>query len=215
MRKLSIRYATGNAFKKEEMGVMSAKEIIKDADGATWKIEDRFSFAYEPVKTDEPLERNIQAMVLHKVKSAYRQLLAPCIVEHAGLMLEEFVSSHYPGGLTQPIWDAIKAEGFLKSLAWLRGKIIARAVVGYCDGLKTQTFVGETEGSLADEPRGSRGFYWDTVFCPDGGGGLTYAEISEREGIERKVELSQSTKAVKACLEYILRNRPVLFRDMS
>ena len=41
---------------------------------------------------------------------------------------------------------------------------MARAVVGYCDGKLTRTFVGETKGTIAKEPAGQRRLYWDVVF---------------------------------------------------
>jgi XTP/dITP diphosphohydrolase len=113
------------------------------------------------------------------------------------------------------MWDALDAEGFIESVRWAGDRVIARAVVGYCDGLRIKTFVGETGGMLASEPRGSRTFYWDTVFCPDDGSKLTYGEISEQVGgLRRKVALSQSTKAMKACLQYLLSETAVMFPDI-
>src|SRR5215208_6017622 len=126
-------------------------------------------------------------MVRHKVRSAYSQIMAPCIVEHAGLILNGFEEASYPGGLTQPMWDALGAERFVNSVEWAGKGAIARAVVGYCDGLRIGTFVGETVGTLAPAPRGERHFYCDTVFCPADGDGRTYAEIaSTDEGLRRK-----------------------------
>ena len=185
------------------------------AEGRTIHARDAFEFEFPSVKTDEPLERNLEAMVRHKARSAYRQIMAPCIVEHAGLLLERLKDKDYPGGLTQPMWDALDAEGFVESIRWAGDRLVARAVVGYCDGLRIKTFVGETEGTLASRPRGSRTFYWDTVFCPDDGGDLTYAEISDKVGgLRRKVTLSQSTKAMRACLQYLLSQAAVMFPDI-
>jgi hypothetical protein len=59
--------------------------------------------------------------------------------------------------------------------------------------------------------RGSRKFYWDTVFIPEDASGrsqgLTYAEIVEDAnlGLAYKMrELSQSSAAMKSFLEYRL-----------
>ncbi|MCD1643516.1 non-canonical purine NTP pyrophosphatase, partial [Aurantimonas coralicida] len=80
----------------------------------------------------------------------------------------------------------------------------ARAVVGYCDGKQTYTFSGETTGFIADTPRGSRDFYWDVVFCPDEGAGMTYAEISDQPGgLQKKIAISQSTKAISAFASFL------------
>jgi XTP/dITP diphosphohydrolase len=113
------------------------------------------------------------------------------------------------------MWDALGAEGFVESIRWAGPRAIARAVVGYCDGLHIRSFVGETRGAVVSK-RGSRAFYWGPVFCPDDGGDLTYAEISDREnGLRHKVALSQSTKAMKACLRYLLSEASTMFPDMS
>jgi XTP/dITP diphosphohydrolase len=80
---------------------------------------------------------------------------------------------------------------------------VARAVFGYCDGMGVDTFVGETVGSIATEPRGGRHFYWDTVFCPDEFGGKTYAEVTEDPmlGIKEKMRVSQSYRALRQFLQ--------------
>jgi XTP/dITP diphosphohydrolase len=215
MRKITVRYATTSAYKHEEVAEILTTVQLHDVQGRTVRARDAFEFEFPSVTTDEPLERNLEAMVRHKVRSAYRQIMAPCIVEHAGLLVERFKDKNYPGGLTQPMWDALDAEGFVESIRWAGDRVVARAVVGYCDGLRINTFVGETAGTLASRPRGSRTFYWDTVFCPDDGGNLTYAEIFDQvSGLRRKVTLSQSTKAMKACLQHLLSQAAVMFPDI-
>jgi len=216
MRKIQVRYATSSVFKQQEVAEILAALDIDDPHGHPLRAGDAFDFEFPSVATDEPLERDLETMVRYKVRSAYRNIMAPCIVEHAGLVLERFDSLSYPGGLTQPMWDALGAEGFVESIRWAGTRAIARAVVGYCDGLHIRTFVGETRGTVVSNPRGSRAFYWDSVFCPDDGGDLTYAEISDRDGgLSRKVALSQSTKAMKACLRHLLSEASTMFPDMS
>jgi XTP/dITP diphosphohydrolase len=216
MRKITVRYATSSPFKQQEIKKILAAVYIDDQRGRSFRAGDAFDFEFPSVATDEPLERDLETMVKCKVRSAYRTIMAPCIVEHAGLVLEGFNSLSYPGGLTQPMWDALGAEGFVESIRWAGTRAIARAVVGYCDGLHIRTFVGETRGVVVSKPRGSREFYWDPIFCPDGGGDLTYAEISDGDdGLSRKVALSQSTKAMKACLRHLLSEASIMFPDIS
>jgi inosine/xanthosine triphosphate pyrophosphatase family protein len=73
------------------------------------------------------------------------------------------------------------------------------------------TFVGETKGALSPKPRGKRAFYWDTVFCPEGFGDKTYAEIVDEGGLEKKLQVSQSIKALKKFMQHRLDNAPALF----
>ena len=216
MTRIKVRYATGSTFKRQEIGLILDHLEIATPSGPPVCAADLFEVEFPSVDTDEPLERNLVHMVRHKVRSAYRGILAPCIAEHAGLILETLEDESYPGGLTQPMWDALGAEGFASSMRWAGERAIARAVVGYCDGLRVWTFVGETRGTLAPSPLGSRDFYWDTVFRPDGGGGLTYAEISDGAGgLAEKVGLSQSTKAMSQLLSHLRSNSAALFPRLS
>lgn len=203
MKKISIFYATRSEFKRQEIRIVLSTSEFTDNDNVVRKVGDRFDIRFSDVPTDEPLEIDLKAMVKHKAVSAYRGLLMPCIVEHAGLIMKTHKTSGFPGGLTQPMWDALGAEGFLKRTGSAGEAAIARAVFGYCDGMGVDTFVGETEGSIATEPRGSRDFYWDTVFCPNEFGGKTYAEISGDPslGIKEKMKISQSFKALRKFLE--------------
>jgi inosine/xanthosine triphosphate pyrophosphatase family protein len=108
------------------------------------------------------------------------------------------------------MWDTLR-ERFIEETHSANRRAIARAVVAYCDGMQIKTFIGERMGTIADRPRGNREFYWDTIFIPDDPTGraknLTYAEIVDDPGLglEFKIkELSQSSKAMTAFLEYRL-----------
>jgi len=144
-------------------------------------------------------------MVEEKSKSAYRGLMLPCVVEYAGLIFADCLKDDFPGGLTQSVWSALGPDRFVQEFGPGR-PVVARAVVGYCNGKTVRTFVGDTPGTIANHPRGSRVYDWDVVFCPDGESGLTYSEIVEdpSRGIEHKVKISQSTKAFMQYFRYML-----------
>ncbi|MEO8318501.1 MAG: non-canonical purine NTP pyrophosphatase, partial [Bradyrhizobium sp.] len=110
-------------------------------------------------------------------------------------------------------WDALGAERFIAETNGRGRRVIATAVIGYCDGLNVSCFRGETRGTLAALPRGNREFYWDPVFVPDAET-MTYAEIcgDPTMGLKRKIALSQSTKALVEFLQYRLKiGAPPLF----
>lgn len=154
-------------------------------------------------------------MVTEEVKLAYSRLKVPCIVEHAGLIFEEYRNDSYPGGLTKPMWNTLAAK-FIEETHSAGRKASARAVVAYCDGKSVLTFEGETPGIISTEPRGARNFYWDTVFIPsdDNPDNLTYAEIVEAPGlgIMKKIQLSQSSKAMLEFLKWRRSNEPDLWQ---
>jgi XTP/dITP diphosphohydrolase len=210
MARISIAYATGSPFKREEVEAICASQVINTAGGARL-VEDLFKFTFHKVQIREVLERDIAEMVRHKARASYARLQVPCIVEHAGLVFVEHEKVSYPGGLTQPMWDALDAQGFLTETNGAGRRVIARAVVGYCDGSSVSVFTGDTLGTLAAAPRGRRQYYWDPIFEPDdpdagaSTGRRTYAEVAdEPNGVIEKVRLSQSTKAMLAFLQHRL-----------
>lgn len=205
LRKPKIIYCSWSKYKKEEW------EIIRHFEYETGStFDDVIEFEFRNVETREPLLRDLSAMVHAKAISAYQSTRVPCVVEHAGVILKDYEAEHYPGGLTQPMWDALGAEKFVATCAALGGSVTARAVVGYCDGASVKTFSGETSGSLKSTPAGTRAFYWDTVFCPDGFGEKSYAEIADGD-LSEKMKVSQSFKAFRKLVDHCQLFDPLLF----
>lgn len=211
MRPIKIVYCSSSDFKKEEWRLAKDHLQLTSEPGKT--LGDLFDLEFRRAPTSEPLLCDVEVMVKAKIESAYRSLQVPCIVETAGLVLEGYEIQSFPGGLTQPMWDSLGAERFVDCCSVLSKKAIARAVVGYCDGMNIKTFVGETKGVLCNIPRGRRDFYWDPVFCPDEGNGKTYAEIvkEDKSGLLEKLKISQSMRALKKFFEYRLKNHANLF----
>jgi XTP/dITP diphosphohydrolase len=208
-RKIQIIYVTSSNFKIEENAVFS--KVCKLRDGTP--VEKLFEFDIRHENVTEILSSDLESMVKAEVLQAYSFVKRPCIVEHAGIILEDFKNMSYPGGLTKPMWNTLE-DNFLKETNWEGRAAVARAVIGFCDGMKIRTFVGETKGKFSKKPKGQREFYWDTIFIPEDlngkTSGKTYAEIVEDDnlGLEYKIEfLSQSSRAMLKFLEY-LKNEP-------
>jgi Ham1 family protein len=200
-----INYVTSSTWKQEEN-----KEFVEHCalqDGTP--VRDLFRFTFRPLEVPERLLVSIEDMVRAEVTYAYEQIKVPCIVEHAGLIFLDHSDRSYPGGLTKPMWNVLGPD-FVRETGSAGREVIARAVVAYCDGRKVRTFIGETTGSLAPEPRGRRSFYWDNVFIPHDvvteAVGLTYSEIVDVPslGLRYKVaSLSQSSRAMLKFLDYL------------
>jgi XTP/dITP diphosphohydrolase len=208
-----IVYATQSEFKQHELAEWIDCGSLLDGS----RVKETITFDVRRVNVKEVLEVDLEEMVRQEAKQAYEQLRVPCIVEHAGLVFSHRADKGYPGGLTKPMWNALGTD-FIEETATAGKRATARAVVGYCDGSTVHTFVGETPGEISDSPRGSRAFYWDTVFVPDvpegGPRGLTYAEIVDSPdfGLGYKVcELSQSFKAMKRFIAHRLAHKPKLW----
>ena len=199
-----IVYVTSSDYKKQENRAFVDVAVFEDG----VNVDKLFEFVIREVTIQETLEADLEIMVKKEVELAYGEIKIPCIVEHAGLIFEDYVDECYPGGLTKPMWNTL-GERFLTETRSADRPAIARAVVAYCNGRAIRTFVGETRGKLAETARGSRNFYWDTVFIPeleedDPGFGLTYAEITKMPGLGLPYKmngLSQSSKAMLAFLQ--------------
>jgi inosine/xanthosine triphosphate pyrophosphatase family protein len=208
MTRHKIVYVTASSFKVKENAAFV--EHCSLSDGT--KVSDAFEFQIRQENIIETLEVDLEAMVHAEVTAAYGQTRVPCIVEHAGLLFEGH--PHYPGGLTKPMWNALR-DRFVSETQMAGKRATARAVVGYCDGMTVRTFTGDTQGTLVDPPRGARDFYWDRVFVPEDPTGRTtgktYAEIVEDPtlGLAHKmVSFSQSARAMVKFLEYRRANGP-------
>jgi len=211
MSKIKIVYVTSSDFKVvENEAFLRSYEIEKGKLAGSM-----FEFEIRRVQIKEVLEIDLVTMVLAEVTAAYSQIKVPCIVEHAGLVFDGH--STYPGGLTKPMWNSL-GDKFIEETHSAGRKAIARAVVAYCDGKSAHTFVGETRGSIADRARGSRQFYWDTVFIPDKSEGApgdkSYAELVDDSsfGLHFKMsKLSQSAKAMAEFLRFRIHRPPELW----
>src|SRR6516225_7988423 len=128
---IRIIYCSWSDFKKEEWRL--AKDHLELSSQPGKKLGDLFELEFRQVPTSEPLLCDLEAMVKSKIESAYRSTQVPCIVEHAGLIIEGYEDKSFPGGLTQPMWDSLDARKFVACCIPLGSRAIARAVVGYCD----------------------------------------------------------------------------------
>jgi XTP/dITP diphosphohydrolase len=202
--KIIITYVTSSSYKIHENELLRSN--VKFSDGVV--VGDVFEFKFRQLPIKEVLEVDLAALVMAEVTKAYTEIRVPCIVEHAGLIFEDYVKDSYPGGLTKPMWNAL-GDRFVAETQSNGRRVIARAVVAYCDGMSVHTFVGETRGCISAVARGTQPFYWDPVFVPDNPdgspGAKTYSEIVDDPalGLAYKVSaLSQSTKAMMKFLEF-------------
>jgi XTP/dITP diphosphohydrolase len=105
---------------------------------------------------------------------------SPVLVEDSGLVIDAW--NGLPGALTKWFLRSVGNEGLLKMLSGEENRS-ARAVcavaIALADG-SVRVFVGEVEGNVAPEPRGSGGFGWDPIFVPEGHT-ETYAELGPRK----------------------------------
>lgn len=118
-------------------------------------------------KIEELQTQDVHALVRDKLIKAFHEIGRPLFVEHTGLYLRGL--NDLPAGLTQIFWDRLEARRFADLVAALGDdKVIAKTVLGYCDGRQMHLFEGAIEGTVPRVPAGPEDFQWDCVFIPDG-----------------------------------------------
>lgn len=136
---------------------------------------------HHKVDLDEIQSVNLDEIVEHKVRQAYAVTGRPVLVEDVGLGFDAL------DGLPGPFIKFFVAmpDGLDKLCRMLDGfddrKAEATCTFGYFDGARLELFRGSLRGEIAHAPRGEEGFGWDKIFCPEGYGGRTRAELSPEE----------------------------------
>jgi XTP/dITP diphosphohydrolase len=140
-------------------------------------------------KIEELQTENVERLVRDKLSKAFGIIGRPLFVEHTGLYLVGM--NGLPAGLTQIFWDKLQADKFVDLVRGLGNqKVVAKTVLGYCDGRQVHLFEGTVNGVVPNAPAGNRDFQWDCVFVPDGHT-ETFAEMGDR-----KNDISMRRKAL-------------------
>ncbi|PIQ97026.1 MAG: non-canonical purine NTP pyrophosphatase, RdgB/HAM1 family [Nitrospinae bacterium CG11_big_fil_rev_8_21_14_0_20_56_8] len=122
---------------------------------------------------------DVEHLVREKVREAYDVLKSPVLVEDSGLIFTAW--NGLPGALVKWFESTVGNEGMLQMLSsFNRREAKALCYAAIFDGTRLVVGKGEVYGSVADAPRGDRGFGWDVIFIPDGHD-RTFAEMNAEE----------------------------------
>jgi XTP/dITP diphosphohydrolase len=160
-----IRFVSSNEFK-----IAEAHAILGD-----------YGVVVRPLtmKIEELQTEDTDRLARDKLLKAFDSVRKPVFVEHTGLHLAYL--NDLPGGLTQIVWDRLKADRFSELFGTIEDTTArAETIVAYTDGMSVATFTGSVAGNIVSPPRGDRSFQWDCVFQPDGGT-ETFAEMGDRK----------------------------------
>lgn len=133
----------------------------------------------------------LESIVEEKARAAYERVGKAVLVEDVSLGLDEH--GGMPGPFIKFYIEPDPSRGEQDNEATRNMKLerfcrladssparraTAACVIGYYDGDRLELLRGELRGTIANHPRGQNGFGWDAVFCPDGYGGKTRAELA-------------------------------------
>ena len=192
---MQIVFATNNVHKLSEIRAILGRqmEILSLADiGCHDDIPE----------TADTLEGN----ALLKARYVHERYALPCFADDTGLEVEALGGG--PGVHTARYAYPDRQDpeaNTRKLLAELAGKdnrhARFRTAIAYIDEAgEEHLFEGIVNGSIAEAKRGTEGFGYDPVFCPEEGGGKTFAEL----GVDVKNRISHRARAVAQFAKYLL-----------
>ena len=133
---------------------------------------------------------DIAVVARAKAKEAFEIIGRPVLVDDSCIIVDEW--NGLPGALTSWFLKAVGNQGILAMAKTVKSRSARiQTALGYSDGSKTLVFLGEVDGQLSLDERGSNGFGFDAIFVPEGQC-ETLAEMSS----ERKNEISMRRRAV-------------------
>ncbi|WP_079024128.1 non-canonical purine NTP pyrophosphatase [Streptomyces scabiei] len=130
------------------------------------------------VDVPEPLMSDLRTLVAAKVVEAYRRVRVPVFVEHGGLYITAL--NNQPGCLSKVVFEALREKICAMIPSGETRHAEARSAIAYCDGKKIHIFEGAISGTISNSARGTRDYYYDSIFVPDGQT-KTYAEMDIAE----------------------------------
>ena len=153
-------------------------------------------------ETADTLEGN----ALLKARYVHERYALPCFADDTGLEVDAlggrpgvhtaryaFPDRHDPEANTLKLLDELK-DADTRTARF-------RTAIAYIDEAgEEHLFEGIVNGSIAEAERGTEGFGYDPVFCPEEGGGKTFAEL----GVDVKNRISHRARAVAQFAKYLL-----------
>ena len=142
------------------------------------------SLEHKNITMDEIQSTDTKQITEDKARRAYEIVQQPVLVEDVGLYFEAW------GDLPGPfIKFFVEQENGLEKLCRMLDGFASRraktvVTTTYYDGSNFVHFDGGASGEIAHAPRGTGGFGYDPIWCVDGYGGRTRAELTEAEDHE-------------------------------
>ena len=158
------------------------------------EIENMTGWGFQAVdlRIPEIQSLDVVEVAAEKALSAYISLRRPVVVDDTGLYIEAL--GGLPGALVTWFLDRLGPNGILDLIRFTSDR---RATVSTClaiaSAVGVKTFVGTIQGHLADRPRGTGGFGYDSIFIPNSHS-KTYAEMDPSERVSCSMRMIALSK---------------------
>jgi len=151
-----------------------------------------------PSKGDELQSEDPSEIAMHAAKAAYTEYRRPLFVEDTGLFIGTL--GGFPGTSASYVFKTVGQRGVLRLMeeaADRHAEFIS--AVAYSDGhSRPRVFTGRLSGTIARRSLGQKGFGFDPIFIPQGGG-VTLAQLDMRQ----KCQISHRAVALKSLASWL------------
>ncbi len=163
------------------------------------KIAEKFSIEIRWVNLEYPeiQGESLEEVAYFSIKFLSKEIDDMFFIEDSGLFINSLKG--FPGIYSSYVFKTIGNEGILKLMEGVKDRsAYFKAVVAFYDRSEIHTFIGITEGRIANEIRGDSGFGFDPIFEYNG---RTFAEMGEG-----KNEVSHRRKALEKFFSWLTKN---------
>jgi XTP/dITP diphosphohydrolase len=150
-----------------------------------------------PHRPPELQADSLEEIARHSCVQILKEVKCPVFVEDAGMFIHHL--SGFPGPYSHYVLDTIGNAGILKLMKDVEDRrAVFRSAAAFASPSQScKIFIGETQGYIAKEIRGTR-WGFDPVFVPVEGDGRTYAEMKAE-----KNKYSHRARALSKLAEWL------------
>jgi XTP/dITP diphosphohydrolase len=154
----------------------------------------------------EETESTLEGNAIIKARYLFNKYGKPCFADDSGLEIEALngapgvYSARYAGEDCDSLANMNKVLDRMHAISNRKARF--RTVIAYICSRGEILFEGAVSGVITSEMRGTDGFGYDPIFQPDGGNGLTFAQMSSAQ----KNSMSHRAEAIRYFVNFLIRN---------
>jgi XTP/dITP diphosphohydrolase len=149
------------------------------------------------IDLDEIQSLDLGEVVQRKVEMAFKAVKKPVFVDDVGLKIDAL--NGFPGPLVKFFLTSLSNEDLLKLLQGEKNRrVTVQSAIGYHDGKRSYTFIGEFKGTLSKEPRGDDGWGFNFIVIPDG-----YSKTLAELGFEETNNISHRKRSLEKFKKFL------------
>lgn len=160
---------------------MKVLNFITSNDAKFNQVRKLINFPIEQTKIDllEIQSLDVEKIIEHKAKEAFKHLKKPVLVEDTSLTFKAL--GKLPGPFIKWFQSQLSNKGLCELVDGLKNRTTSAEVVfGLYDGKTLKIFRNKVVGKIAKKPMGKNYFGWNQIFIPKGFD-KTFAQMDKEE----------------------------------